>query len=56
MLIGCHHANVAAKFNYFNSSESVTLQILVNALACDRALMPCHELNLAAGFSSDKFR
>ena len=35
-LIGCHHAKFASKLKYFNSSEFVAAQILVNALACAR--------------------
>ena len=49
MLIGCHYTNVAAKFKYFNSSQSVALQILVNALARDK--VKCCPV---AGFSSNK--
>ena len=35
-LIDCHHANFASKLKYFNSSEFVAPQILVNVLACAR--------------------
>ena len=35
-VIGCHHAKFASKLKYFNSSEFVAPQILVNALACAR--------------------
>ena len=35
-LIGCHHAKFVSKLKYFNLSEFVAPQILVNALACAR--------------------
>ena len=41
---------------YFNSSESVALQIIVKVLTHDRAFTPRRQTNLAAGFSSVKFR
>ena len=54
-LIGCHSSNIQnVQIFQLSTSKSVALQILVNVLACDRAFMPRHKSNLAAGFSSDK--
>ena len=54
-LIGCHHAKFASKFKYFNSSEFVAPQILVNTLACARRKCGATNQNLSPVFSREKF-
>ena len=54
-LIGCHHAKFASKLKYFNSSEFVAAQILVNALACAQRKCGVTNQNLSLVFSREEF-
>ena len=54
-LIGCHHAKFASKLKYFNSSEFVAAQILVNVLACAQRKCGATNQNLSPVFSREKF-
>ena len=51
----CHPAKFASKLKYFNSSEFVGAQILVNTLACSGRKCGATNLNLSPVFSSEYF-